>query len=444
MRNYVKSTILLILGLMLVTFTCPIIMHANNYVHRDEYSTLTVNRIHVVKWNESLDVISKIYRISVEEIMSVNNLTTNKLRVKQKLTIPIQAAPGDVIYTVKNGDSYYSIAKNYAISVKELMEYNYITSSNIKIGDQLRIPVKGTHVKPNSLVVQVSVNDDTQDVDQGKDIVSISQDNVEVQNDISISDVDVNIPVSRRNQNNTFALIIANENYKRESNVPYAINDGSVFRKYCQETIGIPQSNVHYIEDATLNDIRAELNWIRKVSEVYEGEASLIIYYAGHGIPDEKTRESYILPVDAYGSDINTAYSLQTLYSTLSEFPTKSTVVFLDACFSGAQRSGEMLDSTRGVAIKAKPYTPKGNVVVFSASTGDETAFPYKDQSHGMFTYFLLKKLQETQGMVSLGELADYIKINVSRKAIVENSKSQTPTILISNETNGNWINWKL
>ena len=444
MRNYVKSTILLILGLMLVTFTCPIIMHANNYVHRDEYSTLTVNRIHVVKWNESLDVISKIYRISVEEIMSVNNLTTNKLKVKQKLIIPIQAAPGDVIYTVKNGDSFYSIAKNHSISAKELMEYNYITSSNIKIGDQLRIPVKGTHVKPNSLVVQVSVNDDTQDVDQGKDIVSISQDNVEVQNDISISDVDVNIPVSRRNQNNTFALIIANENYKRESNVPYAINDGSVFRKYCQETIGIPQSNVHYIEDATLNDIRAELNWIRKVSEVYEGEASLIIYYAGHGIPDEKTRESYILPVDAYGSDINTAYSLQTLYSTLSEFPTKSTVVFLDACFSGAQRSGEMLDSTRGVAIKAKPYTPKGNVVVFSASTGDETAFPYKDQSHGMFTYFLLKKLQETQGMVSLGELADYIKINVSRKAIVENSKSQTPTILISNETNGNWINWKL
>ena len=429
---------------MLVTFTCPIIIHANNYVSRDEYSTLTVNRIHIVKWNESLDVISQIYGISVEDIMSVNNLTTNKLKVKQKLIIPIQAAPGDVIYTVKQGDSYYSIAKNYPISVKELMEYNYITSPNLKIGDQLRIPVKGTHIKPNSQVVQVSINDDTQDVDTEKDIVTVSQDNVEVQNNVSISDVDVNIPVSRRNQNNTFALIIANENYKRESKVPYAINDGSVFRKYCQETIGIPQSNVHYIEDATLNDIRAELNWIRKVSEVYEGEASLIIYYAGHGIPDEKTRESYILPVDAYGSDINTAYSLQTLYSTLSEFPTKSTVVFLDACFSGAQRSGEMLDSTRGVAIKAKPYTPKGNVVVFSASTGDETAFPYKDQSHGMFTYFLLKKLQETQGMVSLGELADYIKTNVSRKAIVETSKSQTPTILISNETNGNWINWKL
>ena len=429
---------------MLVTFTCPIIIHANNYVSRDEYSTLTVNRIHIVKWNESLDVISQIYGISVEDIMSVNNLTTNKLKVKQKLIIPIQAAPGDVIYTVKQGDSYYSIAKNYPISVKELMEYNYITSPNLKIGDQLRIPVKGTHIKPNSQVVQVSINDDTQDVDTEKDIVTVSQDNVEVQNNVSISDVDVNIPVSRRNQNNTFALIIANENYKRESNVPYAINDGSVFRKYCQETIGIPQSNVHYIEDATLNDIRAELNWIRKVSEVYEGEASLIIYYAGHGIPDEKTRESYILPVDAYGSDISTAYSLQTLYSTLSEFPTKSTVVFLDACFSGAQRSGEMLDSTRGVAIKAKPYTPKGNMVVFSASTGDETAFPYKDQSHGMFTYFLLKKLQETQGMVSLGELADYIKTNVSRKAIVETSKSQTPTILISNETNGNWINWKL
>ena len=324
------------------------------------------------------------------------------------------------------------------------MDYNFITSPNIKLGDQLRIPVKGTQGKPNSQVVQVSIDDDMQDVGQEKDIVSFSPNNREVQNNISISDVDVNIPVSRRNQNNTFALIIANENYKRESNVPYAINDGSVFRKYCLETIGIPQSNVHYIEDATLNDIRAELNWIRKVSEVYGGDASLIIYYAGHGIPDERTKESYILPVDAYGSDITTAYSLQTLYSTLSEFPTKSTVVFLDACFSGSQRSGEMLDSSRGVAIKAKPNTPIGNMVVFSASTGDETAFPYTDQSHGMFTYFLLKKLQETGGLVSLGELADYIKTNVSRKAIVENLKSQTPTIVTSDEINETWTKWKL
>ena len=340
MRNCVKSAILLKLSLMLVTFACPIIILANSHTHRDKYPTLTVNKIHVVKWNESLDVISQMYGTSVEKIMSVNNLTTNKLKVKQKLIIPIQAAPGDVIYTVKQGDSYYSIAKNHAISVKELMEYNYIKSSNIKLGDQLRIPVKGTQVKPNSQVVQVSIDDDMQDVGQENDIVSVSPNNREVQNNISISDVDVNIPVSRRNQNNTFALIIANENYKRESNVQYAINDGSVFRKYCLEAIGIPQSNVHYIEDATLNDIRAELNWIRKVSEVYGGDASLIIYYAGHGIPDERTKESYILPVDAYGSDITTAYSLQTLYSTLSEFPTKSTVVFLDACFSGSQRSG--------------------------------------------------------------------------------------------------------
>ena len=429
---------------MLVTFTCPIIILANSHTHRDEYPTLTVNKIHVVKWYESLDVISQIYGTSVEKIMSVNNLTTNKLKVKQKLIIPIQAAPGDIIYTVKIGDSFYSIAKKHAISAKELMDYNFITSPNIKLGDQLRIPVKGTQGKPNSQVVQVSIDDDMQDVGQEKDIVSVSPNNREVQNNISISDVDVNIPVSRRNQNNTFALIIANENYKRESNVPYAINDGSVFRKYCLETIGIPQSNVHYIEDATLNDIRAELNWIRKVSEVYGGDASLIIYYAGHGIPDERTKESYILPVDAYGSDITTAYSLQTLYSTLSEFPTKSTVVFLDACFSGSQRSGEMLDSSRGVAIKAKPNTPIGNMVVFSASTGDETAFPYTDQSHGMFTYFLLKKLQETGGLVSLGELADYIKTNVSRKAIVENLKSQTPTIVTSDEINETWTKWKL
>lgn len=108
----------------------------------------------------------------------------------------------------------------------------------------------------------------------------------------------------------------------------------------------------------------------------------------------------------------------------------KQTTVFLDACFSGASKDGKMmLADSRGVAIKAKAAIPKGNMIVFSACSGDETAFPYKKKKHGMFTYFLLKKLQETKGNVSMEELGAYINKQVRQTSMIENRKIQTPTI---------------
>ena len=253
------------------------------------------------------------------------------------------------------------------------------------------------------------------------------------------SDVDQNIPEAPVTNTNTFAIIIANENYLKETPVQYALNDGEMFKTYCQKVLGLPEDNIHYTEDATLNMILAEVDWIAKVAKAYNGEASLIVYYAGHGIPDEASGSSYLLPVDGVGNNLRTGYSLAELYKTLGALPAKSVTVFMDACFSGAKRGEGMLASARGVAIKAKPEAPKGNMVVFSAAQGDETAYPYEDKGHGLFTYFLLKKLQETKGQVSLGELAQYVQQQVSRRSIVTNGKSQTPCVTPSESVVGTW-----
>lgn len=138
------------------------------------------------------------------------------------------------------------------------------------------------------------------------------------------------------------------------------------------------------------------------------------------------------MPVDGRGNNVVTGYRLGELYATLSKNPTASTIVFLDACFSGAERNGNVVTQARGVAIKSKQDSPVGEMVVFSAAQEDETAYPYKEKSHGLFTYYLLKKLQDTKGNVLLGELADYITDEVSRQSIVENAKSQTPSVSAS------------
>lgn len=258
------------------------------------------------------------------------------------------------------------------------------------------------------------------------------------------SDVDNNIPTNPQNNENTFALIIANENYQDVAKVPNAQHDGEIFAEYCAKTLGMPQGNIHFVKDATLNNMKRELNLMNQIGAAYNGKANFVIYYAGHGVPDEATKNAYLLPVDGYGSDLSTCYNLSELYASLGKMAAAKVVVLLDACFSGSQRGDGMLASARGVAIKAKTGVPTGNMVVLSAAQNDETAYSYEEQGHGLFTYYLLKRLQETKGNVTLGDLSNYIKENVVKKSLVVNGKQQTPSASASATLNGSWQNLKL
>ena len=244
-----------------------------------------------------------------------------------------------------------------------------------------------------------------------------------------IADVDINIPVNSPTNNKTFAVIIANENYKREVKVQYAANDGKIFTEYCRKTLGIPVTNIHFVQDATYGAMKSEIKWIADVIGAYNGQAKVIFYYAGHGMPDEGDKSAFLLPTDGFSSDFETAIKLDDLYDRLTASPSQSVTLFLDACFSGSVRDEGMLANARSVKIKPKTGALKGNMVVFSAATGDETAYPYKDKQHGLFTYFLLKKLQETKGDVDYDHLSNYIIENVKQQSVVVNQKLQTPQI---------------
>lgn len=259
-----------------------------------------------------------------------------------------------------------------------------------------------------------------------------------------VSDVDQNIPTTTLKNENTFVVIIANENYTTESAVEFALNDGRVFKSYCESTLGIPSENIRLVENGTLGSIGAGIGWLKKVLDVYKQDANAIFYYSGHGIPNEATGDAFLLPTDCQGSDFQYAYSINRLYSELGEAGAGSVTYFIDACFSGTQRKGEMMVAARGVAIKAKSGVLSGNSVAFAAASGDETAFAFDEKGHGMFTYFLLKKLQETKGQVSYGELANYIQQNVKQKSIVISPRLQSPNTIASTSANENWQSWKL
>lgn len=125
--------------------------------------------VYRVKNGDYLGKIAGRYRVSVNQIKRWNNLRSNNIRVGQRLIIyrggkapasvssgsssekkstkpaekPVVAASGEyIIYTVKSGDSFYTIAKNYpGVSAQNIMDYNGIDSSKIRPGMKIKIPV---------------------------------------------------------------------------------------------------------------------------------------------------------------------------------------------------------------------------------------------------------------------------------------------------------------
>lgn len=109
-----------------------------------------------VKSGDSLYSISKLYNTTVDAIMNANNLQSTILSVGQILKIPIASEeeypattkecygegyiePQYETYTVKKGDNLYDIARRYNTTVINLMDLNNLTSTNLDIGQVLKV-----------------------------------------------------------------------------------------------------------------------------------------------------------------------------------------------------------------------------------------------------------------------------------------------------------------
>lgn len=250
-----------------------------------------------------------------------------------------------------------------------------------------------------------------------------------------LSDVDKDIPKNSTENPYRFALIIGNEDYSSkqnqlndEINVEFARNDASAFKEYAISVLGIPEQNITMLLDATTGQMSQALSRINLIVKNTKGKGEFFIYYAGHGLPDEVTREPYIIPVDISGQNAKDGIKLQDMYAKLTEFPSKRMVVFIDACFSGGARNKALL-AARGVKVRPAEGVIPGNIAILSATSDDQSALPFKDKNHGFFTYYLLKKLKETKGDITFKELSDYLTDIVPLQSVLLNNKEQTPTV---------------
>ena len=113
---------------------------------------------YTVKSGDNLYNIARKYGVGVSEIVKLNNLSSNNLSIGQELLIPIsddnseQSSGSGNVYVVQKGDSLYSIARNFGVSVSSITSLNNLVGTNLSVGQRLVIP--SSSVLGNTYIVQ--------------------------------------------------------------------------------------------------------------------------------------------------------------------------------------------------------------------------------------------------------------------------------------------------
>lgn len=115
----------------------------------------STSNVYVVQKGDSLYSIASRFGVTVNELKSANNLTSNLLSIGQTLIIPSTTPeitpPGEyVVYTVKSGDTLYKIANQYGVSVNDIIEFNQLPSTSLSINQQILIPSSSNNQIPDN------------------------------------------------------------------------------------------------------------------------------------------------------------------------------------------------------------------------------------------------------------------------------------------------------
>ncbi len=252
------------------------------------------------------------------------------------------------------------------------------------------------------------------------------------------ADVDELPVLSARINKNAYAIVIGIEQYRQKlPKADFAVNDALTVTNYLSKVMGYPEQNIITLtgEHATKSDF--EKYFEKWLWNNVEKDSTVFIYYSGHGAPNPKTGDAYLVPYDGDPSFIEqTGYSLKRLYESLNKIQAKEIIVVLDSCFSGAGGRSVLAKGARPLVMNLQNnMVLLKNMTVMSASSGDQISSTYDEKGHGLFTYFMLKGIKNEDvirqdGSIAVSELFSYLTPQVERIARKQYNNEQTPQLI--------------
>lgn len=246
------------------------------------------------------------------------------------------------------------------------------------------------------------------------------------------SDIDVAGFQAAENPNR-FALVVGISGYKHLPPAEFAERDAEAVKRHLL-ALGYPERNVVLLtgDNATRTSMQKYLEeWLPRN---LKPDSTLFFYYSGHGAPDVKTAEAFLVPWDGDAQFLqSTAYPLKQLYRALHALPAKEVVVALDACFSGAGGRSVLAKGARPLVTTVESGSvPEGKITLFAAASSDQITSTLEEQGHGIFTYYFLKGLsgmaKAPRTEITPQRLFDFLKPRVEDAARRQN-RDQTPVL---------------
>ncbi|HXT00794.1 MAG TPA: caspase family protein, partial [Elusimicrobiota bacterium] len=239
------------------------------------------------------------------------------------------------------------------------------------------------------------------------------------------SDIDT-LPPAGPEHPRSYAVVVGVEHYRAKlPNADFAANDARLAAEYFKRVLGVPEANVALLTDdqATKGDFEKYFErWLP--NQVQPGDV-VYVYYSGHGAPNPAKGDAYLVPYDGDPAYVDqTSFAMNRLYADLAKLPAKQVYVAIDSCFSGAGGRSVLAQGARPL-VSVVPSAVPANVTVVSASAGNQISNTYQEKGHGLFTYYLLKGLRETNG--DLRAAFDYLKPEVVRQAKTAYNSEQVP-----------------
>jgi TPR repeat protein len=242
---------------------------------------------------------------------------------------------------------------------------------------------------------------------------------------------DVDAPAYKEAEDPTrFALVIGVEKYQSLPSADFAERDAKAVRAHLL-ALGYPERNVILLlgAQATKTGIEKYLeSWLpRNIKE----DSKVFVYYSGHGAPDPDSKQAYLVPWDGDAKFLDTTgYPLKRLYEKLDALKAKQVMVAMDSCFSGAGGRSVLEKGTRPLINKVDTGASNlGKVVVLAAAGPDEITGTAAGQGHGLFTYYLLKSLNDGHGKSRAKDLFGAVLPEVQDAARRDN-RDQTPQLM--------------
>ena len=323
------------------------------------------------------------------------------------------------------------------IPAGEARDVTFTVLTNNRVGDMANIELKLDEKRPRfSKTELVKLEIDKQQ----KQLATLSfkgtSSDVAIANLATLTvEIEKDIPKGKKKNPDALAVVFGIESYKNVSDVTFAKRDATYMKEYFEKALGIPAKRIYYktnddVGKAEFDKVFSKDGWLDK--RVKEGKTDLYIYYAGHGAPDIKKNKAYLIPYDGdpnYASQ--TGYEMDELYEQLGNLSARSTTVFLDACFTGANRESEILLAGARPVFMEVDESATRDVTVFSASSGSEISSAWPEKKHGLFSYYLMKGMRGDADVngdkkITVGELGNYVKENVSDMAGMLD-REQTP-----------------